>query len=214
MAKIYWKGSALLAPLPSVMVTCGTNESSNILTVGWCGVVSTKPPKVYISVRPERHSYAIIKDTREFVINLVPSSFVEICDYVGTVTGKCVDKAAKTGLSLIKSREVSAPTIENSPLSLECKVESILPQGSHDMFIATVSAVLVDEELVAPDGKLRLDKRNLLVYSHGEYFELGKKLGPIGLSVAGGKKGRAATVDKAREKSAPLSEQKTHTKKR
>lgn len=194
MARIYWKGSALLAPVPSVMVSCGTEEKANIITIGWCGVVSTRPPRVYVSIRPERHSHSIIKESGEFVINLTPASLVEVCDYVGTVTGRCVDKVKKTGLTMIPSKEVKAPSIENSPLSLECKVSEIIPSGSHDMFIADVVAVSVDENFLDEKGKLRLDRSNLLVFSHGEYFNLGKKLGPIGLSVANKKKGKNAKV--------------------
>ena len=196
MGRIYWKGSALLAPVPSVMVSCGTEEKANIITIGWCGVVSTRPPRVYVSIRPERHSHGIIKETGEFVINLTPASLVEICDYVGTVTGRCVDKVKKTGLTMIPSKEVSAPSIENSPLSLECKVCDVYSYGSHDMFVADVVGVSVDESYLDEKGKLRLDKSNLLVFSHGEYFNLGKKLGPIGLSVANKKKGKGAKVKK------------------
>ncbi|MBO5279901.1 MAG: flavin reductase family protein [Clostridia bacterium] len=199
MAKVHWKGSALLAPIPSVMVSCGTLEQANIITIGWCGVVSTRPPRVYISVRPERHSHGIIKESGEFVINLTPSSLVEVCDYVGTVTGRKVDKVKKTGLTMIPSKEVSAPSIENSPLSLECKVIDVLHHGSHDMFIADVVSVSVDEELLDETGKLRLDRSNLLVFAHGEYFTLGKKLGPIGISVANKKKGKKAKVNHPRK---------------
>lgn len=197
MSRVSWKGSSLLAPVPSVMVTCGTPEKANIITIGWCGVISTRPPRVSISIRPERHSYEIIRESREFVINLTPASLVEICDYCGTVTGRCVDKAAKTGLTLIPSEEVSAPTIENCPLALECRVTDILPQGSHDLFLADVVKVSVDEKFVASDGKLRLDTADLLVYVHGEYFRIGEKLGKIGISVQDKKKGKAATVENA-----------------
>lgn len=194
MGRIYWKGSALLAPVPSVMVSCGTEEKANIITIGWCGVVSTRPARIYVSIRPERHSHGIIKETGEFVVNLTPASLVEVCDYVGTVTGRCVDKVKKTGLTMIPSKEVGAPSIENSPLSLECKVCDVYHYGSHDMFVADVVAVSVDENLLDEKGKLRLDRSNLLVFSHGEYFNLGKKLGPIGLSVANKKKGKGAKV--------------------
>ena len=194
MGRIYWKGSALLAPVPSVMVSCGTEEQANIITIGWCGVVSTRPARIYVSIRPERHSHGIIKETGEFVVNLTPASLVEVCDYVGTVTGRCVDKVKKTGLTMIPSKEVGAPSIENSPLSLECKVCDVYHYGSHDMFVADVVAVSVDENLLDEKGKLRLDRSNLLVFSHGEYFNLGKKLGPIGLSVANKKKGKGAKV--------------------
>lgn len=205
MSRQYWKGSALLAPVPSVMVTCGSAERANIITIGWCGVVSTRPPRVYISVRPERHSYAIIKESREFVINLTPASLVEIADYCGTVTGRCVDKVTKTGLTLVESKETTAPTIAESPLALECRVTDILPQGSHDMFIADVVQVSVDEQYVANDGKLRLDRADLLVYSHGEYFRMGEKLGKIGISVENKKKGRMAHVDRAKSPVKPRS---------
>jgi len=197
MSRQYWKGSALLAPVPSVMVTCGTCEKANIITIGWCGVVSTHPPKISISIRPERHSYGIIKESGEFVVNLTPASLVEVCDYCGTVTGRVVDKVTKTGLSLIPSSSVSAPTIENCPLSLECKVSSIIPLGSHDLFIADVVKVSVDEKYLDENGKLRLDTADLLVFAHGEYFRLGKKLGKIGISVENRKKGKSATVEKS-----------------
>lgn len=194
MARIHWKGSSLLAPLPSVMVTCGTAEKANIITIGWCGVVSTRPARIYISVRPERHSHGIITESGEFVVNLVPSSLAEVCDYCGTVTGRLVDKAAKTGLTLIPSEAVACPTIEESPLALECKVIETLHEGSHDMFIADVVSVSVDERYVDESGKLRLDKAKLLVYSHGEYFEPGRKLGKIGIAYADRKKGKHAVV--------------------
>ncbi|MBR5253188.1 MAG: flavin reductase family protein, partial [Clostridia bacterium] len=134
------------------------------------------------------------KESGEFVINLTPSSLVEVCDYVGTVTGKKVDKVKKTGLTMIPSKEIAAPSIENSPLSLECKVCDVYSYGSHDMFVADVVAVSVNEELLDEKGKLRLDRSNLLVFAHGEYFTLGKKLGPIGISVKDKKKGKKAKV--------------------
>ena len=194
--RIYWKGSALLAPVPSVMVTCGTMERANVITIGWTGVVSTRPARVYISVRPERHSHSIIRDSGEFVINMTPASLVEVCDYVGTVTGRCVDKIKKTGLTLIESKEVSAPTLADSPLSLECKVISVESHGSHDMFIADVVQVSVDDSLMDESGRLCLDRAKLLAFAHGEYFELGRKLGKIGISVQDKKKGKMARVQR------------------
>ena len=179
------------------MVSCGTAENANINTIGWCGVVSTHPPKLSISIRPERYSYNIIKESGEFVVNLTPASLVEVCDYCGTVTGRVVDKIKKTGLSLIPSSEVSAPPIENCPLSLECKVSQIIPLGSHDLFIADVVKVSVDENFIDENGKLRLDRADLLVFSHGEYFRIGKKLGKIGVSVENRKKGKSANVEKS-----------------
>lgn len=196
MAREYWKGSALLAPVPSVMVTCGTVEKSNILTIGWTGVLCTRPPMVYISVRHERHSYNIIKETGEYVINLTPASLVETADYVGTVTGRCVEKAKKCGLELIPSKDVSAPTIADCPLALECRVKNIVPLGTHDMFTAEVVCVSVDDSLLDGEGKLHLDRAGLLVYSHGHYYSIGKHLGAIGISMADRKKGKKAVIRK------------------
>lgn len=192
--KLHWKPSSLLAPVPAVMVSCGTAERANIITVGWCGVLSTRPPRVYVSIRPERHSYSIIDSTGEFVINLTPASLVEIADYCGTVTGKKVDKIKKTGLTLIPSEKVAAPTIENCPMALECKVFDKVKSGSHDVFMADIVSVSLDEDLLDSSGKLHLERAGLLVYSHGEYFNIGKKLGKIGLSMENKKKGRKAKV--------------------
>jgi len=208
--RVYWKGSALLAPVPSVMVTCGTTEKANIITIGWCGVVSTRPARVYISVRPERHSHAIIKESGEFVINLTPAAFAEIADYCGTVTGRVVDKVKKTGLTLMNSKEVSAPTIADCPLALECKVTDIHHYGSHDMFVADVVQVSVDPKYIAEDGKLHLDRADLLTYVHGEYFHIGKKIGKIGIALEDKKKGKNATVEKSVKKS-PETKQNPHT---
>ena len=200
MSRIHWKGSSLLAPLPSVMVTCGTAEKANIITIGWCGVVATRPARIYISVRPERHSHKLISETGEFVVNLVPSSLTEVCDYVGTVTGRLVDKAKKTGLTLVPSEKVSSPTIADCPLALECRVAEVLHEGSHDMFIADVVSVSVDEKYVDEQGRLRLDRAKLLVFSHGEYFEIGRRIGKIGMAYADRKKGRRAVVKKPAER--------------
>jgi flavin reductase (DIM6/NTAB) family NADH-FMN oxidoreductase RutF len=190
MPRISWKGSALLAPLPAVMVTCEHDGHANVFTAAWCGIVSTHPPRVYVSIRPTRHSYALIRDSREFVLNLTPAALAKTCDYVGTVTGRCVDKFAKTGLTLIPSSVVNCPTLEQSPLALECRVTDVIPLGSHDMFLADIVAVDVDEELIGQDGKLRLDRASLVAYAHGDYYALGKKLGKFGYSVAKKNKNR------------------------
>ena len=176
------------------MVSCGTLEKANIITVGWCGVLSTRPPRLYVSIRPKRHSYGIIDSAGEFVVNLTPASLVEVVDYCGTVTGKKVDKAAKTGLTLSPSEKVSAPTIENCPMALECRVFDKVKSGSHDVFMADIVSVSLDEDLLDNTGKLHLERAGLLVYSHGEYFNIGKKLGKIGLSMENKKKGRKAKV--------------------
>ena len=184
MAKITWKGSTLLAPVPPVMVTCGDMEQANIITVAWTGIINTHPPRVSISVRPTRHSYAIIKERGEFVINLTPASLVRECDYCGIYTGAKVDKFAKTGLHKAPATEVACPVIEECPLALECKVIDILPQGTHDLFLAEVVAVDVDDSLLNEEGKLCLERADLAAFAHGEYFALGEKLGRFGFSAA------------------------------
>ena len=185
MAKQKWRGGALVAPVPPAMISCGSegDGSSNIITIAWTGIINTVPPKTYISVRPTRHSYELIKKTGEFAINLTTASLVKHADYSGVYTGKKVDKFAKCGLNKEEASEISCPIIAESPLSLECRVTDIIPLGSHDMFIADIVAVDVDEELIDKDGKLRLDKARLAAFAHGEYFALGEKLGTFGFSV-------------------------------
>lgn len=174
----------LLSPLPAVMVTCGTPQKANILTVAWTGIINTKPPMTYISVRPSRHSYGIIKETGEFVINLTTSKLVRETDFCGVKSGRDMDKAAKCGLHLEAAGTVSAPVIAESPLSLECKIVEIKPLGTHDMFIAEITAVNADERYIDSKGKINLQQAGLMAYSHGEYFSLGRKLGEFGYSVA------------------------------
>ena len=189
MAKIKWKGGALIAPLPPVMVSSGDMENSNILTVAWTGIINTIPPKTYISVRPSRHSYNMIKESGEFVINLTPASLVKTCDYCGIYTGAKVDKFAKCNLTKVEASEVSCPLIGESPLSLECRVTDIIPLGTHDMFLADIVAVDVEDSLLDKEGKLHLERAGLAAYAHGEYYELGKKIGKFGFSATKKKKG-------------------------
>ena len=183
MKKIKWKGGTLLAPVPPVMVTSGDMEDSNIITIAWTGIINSEPPKTYISVRPSRHSYGIIKEKGEFVINLTPSRLVRTADFCGIYTGKNVDKFAKCKLTKEEANEVSAPVIAECPVALECKVTDIVPLGTHDMFVADIVAVDVDEELIDEKGKLHLEKAGLTAYAHGDYFALGKKIGSFGFSV-------------------------------
>ncbi len=194
MAKVNWKGGALLGPLPAVMVSVGTMEKANIITVAWTGIISTIPPRAYISVRPTRHSYNIIKESGEFVINLTPRRLCETCDYCGIVTGRCVDKVKKCGFRLEESAEVSAPRLAQSPLSLECKVFDVIPLGSHDMFLCDIVSVAVDESLIDEQGKLCLDRAELVAFAHGEYYALSGVLGKFGFSVADKKKGKGAVI--------------------
>ena len=182
MAKKTLRGGALLAPLPPTMVSCGDMENSNIITIGWTGILNTIPPKTYISVRPTRHSYEMIKEKGEFVINLTPSNLVKEADYCGIYTGKKVNKFEKCKLTKVKGTQIDTPMIEECPVNIECRVTDIIPLGSHDMFMADILAVNVNEELFDKEDKMHLDKANLICYSHGEYFELGKKIGKFGFS--------------------------------
>ena len=183
MKKIKFKGGALLAPIPPVMVTCGSEEAPNVLTIAWTGILNTIPPKTYISIRPSRFSYEIIKKNSEFVINLTTKDLVRAADYCGVKSGKDCNKFELMNLSTQKASEISAPLLEQSPVSIECRVTDIIPLGSHDMFIADIVAVNVAEEYIDSAGKFHFDKCNLVAYAHGEYFELGKKLGTFGFSV-------------------------------
>lgn len=178
-----WKGGALLSPVPAVMVSCGSLEKPNILTVAWCGTVCTNPPKTYISLRPERYSYPIIKERGCFVINLTTASLVRAADFCGVRSGRDVDKFEAMKLHAAPALELDdTPTIAESPVSIECRVTDIIPLGTHDMFLADIVSVDVADELI-DDGALRLDRAGLAAYSHGEYFALGKKLGDFGFSV-------------------------------
>ena len=190
MSKIEWKGGALLAPVPPTMITCGTLDAPNVMTVAWTGILNTKPPKTYISVRPERFSHPMILRSGEFVINLTTEKLVKAADFCGVRSGRDLDKFAHCGLHPEASCRVAAPSLAESPLSLECKVTDRVSLGSHDMFVADIVCVTVDESLLTPEGKLCLDKCGLAAYAHGEYFALGKKLGSFGYSVRKKKKTR------------------------
>ena len=190
--------------MPPVMVTVGDMENSNIITIGWTGILSTIPPRTYISVRPQRHSYAILKEKREFVINLTTAEQARTVDYVGIYTGAKVDKFKECSLTKVESKEVSAPTIGECPFSLECRVIEIIPMGTHDVFIADIVSVSCDESIIDEKGKIRFDKANLMAYAHGEYFALGEKLGSFGFSTkkpSVQKKPQA--LQKSEKKSAP-----------
>lgn len=183
MAKVQWKGGTLLAPVPAALVTSGTMEKSNVLTVAWTGIVCSDPPKTYISVRPSRYSYGLIRESGEFVINLTTAALVRATDACGVYTGAKVDKFKKYGLHKEAAGTVSCPLIAESPVSLECRVTDVVPLGSHEMFLADITAVDIDEDLIDADGKLHLERAHLIAYSHGEYFALGQRLGSFGFSV-------------------------------
>ena len=181
--KEHWKGSVLEAPLPPVLVSCGDEQSPNVLTVAWTGILNTQPPVTYISLRPERFSYPIIKESGEFVINLPTEELVRAVDYCGVKSGRNTDKLAQTGLTVTKGVAVSAPMINECPLSLECRVRQIIKLGTHDMFMADIVGVNAAKELLDNNGRLCLERAKLLAYSHGEYYGLGRKLGSFGYSV-------------------------------
>lgn len=183
MSKVSLSGGALLAPLPPVMVSCGSFEKPNIITVAWCGMLSTKPPMTYVSIRPTRYSYPLIRDSGEFVINLTTVPLVKAADYCGIYTGGKVDKFKKCNLTPEKATKLDCPMIAESPLSIECKVKDIVPLGSHDMFISDIVAVNVDQALIDNSGKIRLDRAELAAFAHGEYFALGRTVGNFGFSV-------------------------------
>ena len=188
MAKTEWKGSVLLAPVPPALVSCGTLQAPNALTIAWTGVLNSQPPKTYISVRPERYSYHLIRESGEFIINLPTAALVRAIDYCGVKSGRNENKLAAAHLTAQAVPGFSAPAIAESPLSLACRVTDVVPLGTHDMFVADIVSVHVDETLIDPNGRLRLAKAGLCAYAHGEYFALGRKIGDFGFSVKKKKK--------------------------
>lgn len=181
--KLSWPGSALLGPVPPVLVSCGEGEAANLITVAWAGTICTQPPRVSISVRPTRHSYGLIKESGEFVINLPTTALAKAVDWCGVKSGRDVNKFTAMGLHTTPASKVSCPLLAESPVSLECKVFQRLELGSHDLFLADVVAVDVDPALLDSAGKLHLEKAGLLAYAHGDYYALGKQLGKFGWSV-------------------------------
>ncbi len=183
MDKIEWKAGNMIYPLPAVLVSCGmTPETYNCLTIAWTGTVCTNPAMTYISVRPGRHSYNLIKDSGVFVINLTTEAMVKGTDYCGVRSGRDEDKAAKVGFTY-EATPIGAPLIKESPVNILCRVVEVKALGSHDMFLAKVEGVYVDGQYMDETDKFRLDQANLLAYSHGTYYGLGKKLGTFGYSI-------------------------------
>ena len=180
-----WKPGTMIYPLPAVLVSCGsTPDEYNLLTVAWTGTLCTNPPMCYISVRPERHSYDIIRRRMEFVINLTTTDMARATDWCGVRSGRDYNKFHEMGLTPGRCTVVSAPLVEESPLCIECRVKEILSLGSHDMFIADVVNVRADERYLNPDtGKFELSESHPLVYVHGNYSELGSRIGKFGWSV-------------------------------
>lgn len=183
MKKIIWKPTTVMGPLPAVFVGCGTSERPNLITVAWTGIVCTDPAMTYVSIRPSRFSHRLIQESGEFTINLASADMVKKLDACGVYTGAKMDKFKRFSLTPSPCETIGAPGVEESPLILECKVDRVLPLGSHDMFLAKIQAVEVAEELLNENGKLCLNKAHLITYSHGDYLALGKKLGSFGFSV-------------------------------
>ena len=184
MAKQLWKPGNMLYPLPVVMVSLADRDGKpNIITIAWAGTICTNPPMVSISVRPERYSYPILKDTGEFVINLATKELAYATDYCGIKSGRDVDKFKEMNLTPLPGEQVKAPLIGESPVNIECKVRRIMPLGSHDMFIADVVAVHADEKYMDEQHKFHLEKAEPIVYSHGAYLVCGEQLGSFGYSV-------------------------------
>src|SRR5471030_21710 len=185
MDKIDFKGSVILNPVPVVLITSKNKSGkTNVFTVGWTGTINTKPPMLYISIRPERLSYEYIKESMEFVVNLPSSDLVKKVDYCGVKSGKKNDKITEMEFTLKESLNVSVPYIDECPVNIECKVTNILPLGTHDMFIAEVVGSHVDESLLDEKGKIHFENANMMSYCHGEYFPLSKKpIGSFGFSV-------------------------------
>ena len=183
MGKVMWKPGTFIYPIPAVMVSCGSMEKSNIITVAWTGIINTSPAMCYISIRPERYSYNLIKESGEFVINLVSDELVYAVDWCGVKSGANVDKFKEMKLTKEKANFVRSPQIKESPVSIECKLKEIKELGSHHMFIAEVLSINAKEEYIDEKGAFDITKCNLVAYANGKYFSLGKNLGKFGFSV-------------------------------
>ena len=185
-----WKAGTMIYPLPAVLISCGSSpEEYNLITVSWTGTICTDPAMCYISIRPERHSYPILRKNMEFVINLTTEDMAFATDWCGVRSGKDFDKFKEMKLTPGKAKFVKAPIVEESPICIECVVKNIIPLGTHDMFIAEIVNVQADDRFLDSEtGKFDLDKSNPLVYVHGAYFGLGKKIGKFGWSVQKKKK--------------------------
>ena len=191
----------LLAPLPAVMVSCGSMEESNILTIAWTGIINSNPPMTYISVQPKRYSHDIIEQSGEFVINLVPASLAKEMDFCGVRSGRDVDKFEAQGLTREAADTVSAPLIAESPVNIECRVKDIIRMPSHDMFMAEITAVHIDEKYVDEKGAYDFGSMDLAAFSHGKYYRLSaEELGFFGFSVMKPKTAKRRAAQKRQQK--------------
>lgn len=183
MTKISWKAGTMLAPVPPALISCGTVETPNVMTAAWTGIICTDPTLVYVSIRPSRYSHELISKTGEFVINVPTLTMAKAVDLCGVKSGRNVNKFELSGLTPIVGSTVSAPQIKEAPISLECKVKEVTPYGTHDMFLAEVTAVNIDDEYLDEHQALHLEKAGLLAYAHGFYYTLGRQIGKFGWSV-------------------------------
>ena len=198
MSKIQWKGGTFIYPIPAVMVSCGTMEKSNIITVAWTGILNTNPAMCYISVRPERYSHNIIKENGEFAINLTTRQLAYATDWCGVKSGRDVDKFKEMKLTKERANIIKAPLIKECPVSVECKVKEIVPLGSHDMIVAEIVAIDADEKYINEKGAFDISKCDLIAYANGGYYPLESKIGKFGYSVQ--KKSKTAKNSKINPK--------------
>ncbi len=183
MSRTIWKAGTFIYPLPVVMVSCGNMEKSNIITVAWTGIINTNPAMCYISIRPERYSYQLIKENKEFVINLTNQKLAYATDWCGVKTGAKLDKFKEMNLTKEKAKFVKCPLIKESPVSIECKVKEIKELGSHHMFVAEILSIDADNQYIDKNGAFDISKCNLITYANGKYYTLGKQVGKFGFSV-------------------------------
>ncbi len=201
--RLHWRSGNMLYPVPAVMVSCADRGGrANIITIAWTGTICSDPAMVYISVRPGRYSYDLLKDSGEFVINLTTASLAEAADFCGVRSGRDVDKFRECSLTPLPSKHIKAPSIAESPVNIECRVKEMIPLGTHHMFLADVLGVTVDNRFIDESGRFCLENAGLLAYSHGAYFELGRFVGKFGFSVrkSGKKKASRSSADSFREK--------------
>lgn len=203
MSKITWPAGTLLAPVPPALISSGTVEKPNVMTAAWTGIIASEPAMTYVSIRPSRYSHEIILKSKEFVINLPDASLARATDFCGVKSGRDIDKFKHCHLTPLPSSKIAAPQIEECPISLECKVTEIRTFGTHDMFLAQIVAVNIDDKYLNSKGALNLQKASLLAYAHGFYYTLGRQIGKFGFSVE-----KKKTIQKRRKRQA----QKTHIK--
>ncbi len=211
LMKQKWKPGNMIYPLPAVMVSCGSREKANIITIAWTGTICTNPPMTYISIRPSRYSYELIKASGYFTINLTTKKLVKATDYCGVKSGKDINKFEEMKLTALWDEQTQCPMIQESPVNVVCKVREIKALGSHHMFIADIVTVYVEDEFIDQKGKFHLNQTELIAYSHGVYLTLGEELGTFGYSVKSKKINTSSKQSKGTQKN-PDTYKATNTK--